>query len=150
MKNPAHVFTSMPLVRAVMTPFPYTVDVQASLAEAEALMREHAVRHLPVTREGRLVGVLSERDLRRALDPAQGLPPADTLAVADAALFDPYIVPMTAPLDVVLLEMADRRIGSALVVKDDRLAGIFTATDACRVLAEQLQVLFPRGGDGAA
>lgn len=150
MKQPVHVFTSMPLVRSVMTPFPYTVDVGAPLDDAETMMRDHGVHHLPVTREGRLVGLLSDRDLRRALDPSQGLPPGDTLTVADAALFDPYVVGMTAPLDDVLQEMAERRIGSVLIVKDEKLAGIFTATDACRVLADQLRALFPKGGGDAA
>ena len=139
----------MPLVKSVMTPFPHTIEVDASLEAAQAMMRDHGVRHLPVTRGGRLVGLLSERDLRRSLDPAQGLPAGDSLAVGDAALFDPFVVGMSAPLDDVLHEMAERRIGSALVVKDERIAGIFTATDACRVLAEQLRALFPKG-DGDA
>lgn len=150
MSGSPHVFTSMPLIKSVMTPFPYTIEVDASLVAAQAMMRDHGVRHLPVTRGGRLVGLLSERDLRRLLDPGQEWPAGDSVAVGDAALFDPFVVGMSSPLDDVLLEMAERRIGSALVVKDGRIAGIFTATDACRVLAEQLRALFPKGDGDAA
>ena len=43
------------------------------------------------------------------------------------------------PLDQVVTEMAERRIGSALITHHDKLVGIFTVTDACRVLAEILR-----------
>jgi hypothetical protein len=47
--------------------------------------------------------------------------------------------------------MAKRRLGAALVVKDGRLAGIFTLTDACQCFAESLRERFPpAGGDEAA
>ena len=59
---------------------------------------------------------------------------------------------MTTPLQRVVAEMAHRRIGSALITKDGRLAGIFTATDACRCLAELLagrSDLPPNGSEAA-
>ena len=48
---------------AVMTPDPVTVDENASAFDAALMMAQHAIRHLPVTRAGRLIGVVSERDL---------------------------------------------------------------------------------------
>jgi len=42
---------------------PATIEASATLTEASALMRLHNVRHLPVTDEGRLVGIVSMRDL---------------------------------------------------------------------------------------
>lgn len=150
MKSPGTVFTSMPLVRAVMTPFPYTIDQEASLEDAQTMMHEHRVRHLPVTHGSKLVGLLTARDLARAIERVRADSAGSSGRVADVAVFNPYVVSMTTPLNEVLGEMADRRIGSALVVKDERLAGIFTATDACRVLADQLQALFPKGGGDAA
>ena len=51
------------IARDLMTPDPLTVTPQASIAEAWDLMRELAVRHVPVVEDGVLVGMLSDRDL---------------------------------------------------------------------------------------
>ena len=132
-----------------MTPFPHTIDVDAPLRQARNLMLEHQIRHLPVKRRQRLVGVLTDRDLKRALDPALGMAPRDELFVDDVMVADIYAVSLDEPLDRVLQEMAERHIGCALVVKDGHLAGIFTSTDACRVLADDLRDRFRGGGDAA-
>ena len=64
----------IPSMRSVMTPFPYFVEAGDSLLVARTLMVRHEVRHLPVKEGDRLVGVLTDRDLKRALDPDLGLP----------------------------------------------------------------------------
>jgi acetoin utilization protein AcuB len=143
----------MPHVVAVMTPFPYSIDIDAGLTQAMHMMQEHKIRHLPVMEQGKLVSVLTDRDIKMALDPSVGLPPREQLTVRNACVIDAYIVNTNAPLDRVLLEMAERHIGSALVVKEQRLAGIFTASDACRFLGDLLSAQFPvytGGGDDAA
>ena len=141
----------IPPIKAVMTPFPHTIDADAPLRQARQMMLEHEVRHLPVKRRQRLVGVLTDRDLKRALDPSLGLAPKDELFVDDVMVSDAYTVSVDEPLDAVLAEMADRHIGCVLVVKNGHLAGIFTNTDACRVLADDLRERFPAnaGGDAA-
>jgi len=58
---------------------------------------------------------------------------------------DPYIVPASTPVAVVAATMATRHIGSAVVTKKGALVGIFTATDACRVLAQLLAPEKPSG-----
>ena len=130
-----------------MTPFPFYVDVSDSLLRARDLMTEHEVRHLPVVKNHALLGILTDRDLKRALDPDLGLPPKDELFVRDVYLADPYVVDAHSPLDEVLEHMATHHIGSALVTKHGRLAGIFTSTDACRVYCEHLRRIFPRSVD---
>ena len=70
--------------------------------------------------------------------------------VRDADMLEAYVVDLDQRLDNVVLEMAKRHIDSALIVKDGRLAGIFTATDACRWLGELLREDLPTGGDDAA
>jgi acetoin utilization protein AcuB len=132
---------SIPPIKAVMTPFPYWVETTDTLERAKVLMLEHDIRHLPVMEDGKLVSVLSERDMRSA--------PAARL-VRDACLREVYVVGLTEPLDRVLMHMAERHIGSALVVKEGKLAGIFTTTDACRTFGQLLRSLFPKGGDDAA
>jgi CBS domain-containing protein len=91
--------------------------------------------------EHRLVGIVTDRDLKRALDPDLGLPSRDELFVRDVYLPDPYVVDTSTPLDHVLAGMSERHVGSALVTKHGRLAGIFTATDACRLYGEHLREL---------
>ena len=139
--------SQMPPVRAVMTPSPYAIDLDAPVRLAQGLMAEHGIRHLPVTdQKGALVGVLADRDLKRSLDPSIGLPPKNELFVRDVCVLDPYVVDPWEPLDDVLVQMAERHVGSALVAKEGKLVGIFTATDACRSFAEFLRAQFPSGG----
>lgn len=141
----------MPSIKAVMTPFPYSVDAGASLAEAQQFMRTHGIRHLPVTQNGDLVGSISDRDIKLVLGPDFAYPNAAETRVGDAMVRDPYVVDMDVRLDLVLQEMADRHLGSALVTRHGKLAGVFTVTDACRHFAEFLREQVRRaGGDTAA
>ena len=141
----------MPSTNSVMTPFPHVVEVDDSLRRARELMLRHRVRHLPVKQGNALVGVLTDRDLKHALDPDLGLPPKDELFVRD--VFEPhaYVVDASEPLDNVLEHMAAEHIGSALVTRHGHLVGIFTATDACRVFSHHLRSIFPqRSADDVA
>jgi acetoin utilization protein AcuB len=141
----------MPTTNSVMTPFPYVVQIEDSLLYAREVMVRHGVRHLPVKDGNKLAGVLSDRDLKRALDPDLGLPPKDELFVRDVYQSEAYVVESSEPLDLVLEQMATKHIGSALVTKGGQLVGIFTATDACRVFCRHLRSMFPTGsGDAAA
>ena len=54
------------LVRNWMSKTVVTVEEESSMQEAMKLMKQHAIRMLPVVREGRLVGVVTDRDLKRA------------------------------------------------------------------------------------
>jgi CBS domain-containing protein len=134
----------IPSIRSQMTPFPYFVEADDSLLRARSMMVEHRIRHLPVKEHGVLVGVLTDRDLKRVLDPDLGMPPKEELFVNDAFVSEAYCVDGSEPLDRVLDHMATQHIGSALVTKDGQLIGILTATDACRLLRDQLRSLGPR------
>lgn len=59
-KDPAH--TS---VRTVMSSPLITIEIDRSAHDASDLMAEHGIRHLPVTQDGRIVGMISVRDLLR-------------------------------------------------------------------------------------
>lgn len=138
-----------PHLAAAMTPFPYSIERDAPLTEALALMQEHNVRHLPVTEGHAVVGVLADRDIRSALHTQGG--GEGSLTVKDLYVDDPYIVSLDEPLDAVLLTMAERHIGSAVITKGGRLAGMFTSVDACRCFGGFLREHFPHpGGDEAA
>jgi CBS domain-containing protein len=120
------------LIKSVMTPFPHWIDASEPLLAARDIMQELHVRHLPVKEDGQLVSIVTDRDIKFVLDPRLGMPPREALRVRDVAVFSAYVVDLNTPLAKVLLEMADRRIGSAMITRNGDLCGIFTATDACR------------------
>ena len=137
---------SIPPVKAVMTPFPHSIEVGEPTTKARKMMMGFGFHHLPVMDRGELIGVISERDLRRAERAG-----SEAHLVADLTRRETFLVDLSEPLDRVLSKMAERQVGSVLVVKEDRLAGIFTVTEACRSFAEGLRAQFPReGGDEAA
>ena len=144
-------YKKIPYVGSVMTPFPYFVDTDDGIAEVERLMGEHHIRHVPVQQDGRVVGIVSERDLYHLGD--RFLPNTDKARIRarDIMRDDPYVVGFDTPLNKVALEMAKRRIGSAIIVHHEKLAGILSATDICRILAEIFESEFSPGtGDDAA
>jgi acetoin utilization protein AcuB len=125
-------------VIAFMTPFPYSVDVDAPLADAHKVMREHNFRHLPVMSHGAVAGILTDRDIKLILGPDFGHPEQRGLKVCDAYLDAPCVVAASTPVAKVARIMAEKHIGSVIVTKGDKLVGIFTVTDACRALAQVL------------
>ena len=129
----------IPLLKSVMSPFPFWIDADAPLLEAREMMQKHGVRHLPVKKSGELFSIITDRDLKFTLDPTLGLPPREAMRVRDVCVYTAFTVDIDTRLDAVLAEMADRRIGSALVTRQDQLAGIFTYVDACRAFAEILR-----------
>jgi CBS domain-containing protein len=140
----------IPLIKSVMTPFPYSIDMDDTVDNASKMMVEHDIHHLPVTDKGKPVGVISDRDIKRALDQQFVRAGESKHRVRHISNFDTYIVDLAAPLDSVVLEMARKHTGTALVVRGGRLVGIFTASDACRYLGKLLSSLYPHGSDDAA
>lgn len=138
----------IPQIIAFMTPFPYSIDIDAPLSEARAFMRRRRIRHLPVTAQRAIVGLVTDRDIKLVLGPDFAYPPEKELTVRDVCVENPYIVPASTPVAVVAATMARRHIGSALITKRESLVGIFTSTDACRALAELLEPRKPGGAPG--
>jgi acetoin utilization protein AcuB len=132
----------MPSLATLMTPFPYSIEAARTVAEAREMMGAHGIQHLPVTRDGKLLGVISDRDVAQA---------AASELVGDRCSRDLYVVELSERLDDVLRHMAETRIHSAVVTRHGRLAGIFTSTDACRAFASFLSRRFPpEDGDDVA
>jgi signal-transduction protein with cAMP-binding, CBS, and nucleotidyltransferase domain len=143
----------MPIVGSVMTSFPYFVETGESATQMERMMDAHGIRHLPVQENGTVVGIVSERDLHHHVKRNAPQAEKDKLLARQIMVPDPYIVPFRAPLNEVVLEMSRRRIGSVLVERHGKLAGILSAMDVCRIFGEYLESMFPtgrRGGDSAA
>jgi acetoin utilization protein AcuB len=132
---------SIPAIKSVMTPFPYSIEASGSTQRAGEMMDEYDVHHLPVVEQGQPIGVLALRDIGAR---------SSTQQVGTICNRNVYIVDRYAPLDGVLENMANHRYESALVVRDGKLVGIFTITDACRYFSELLRTLFPRTDGNAA
>jgi acetoin utilization protein AcuB len=137
----------MPVLKTAMTPFPYSVDLDATFDEASGLMEQHDVRHLPVTRDHQVVGVITDREMASATHVHPQSKDSGGLRVSDLYMADPYIVSLDEPLENVLLTMAERHIGSAIVTRAGKLVGMFTSVDACRSFGEYLHGHFPQPAD---
>ena len=134
---------NMPHMVSVMTPFPHSIESDRSLSEAKAMMHVSEIRHLPVVEQGRVVGLLSDRDIKLTLSVCKDESAAEEITVGQACSLDVYVVDVDERLDAVVMEMAERKIGSALVTRKGKLVGIFTTTDACLKLAELLKLHHP-------
>jgi acetoin utilization protein AcuB len=120
-------------VERFMTANPVAIASDRTLAEAHRVMRERQIRHLPVVDSGRLVGVVSQRDLY-LLETLQGVDP-DAERVGEAMTAEPFTVAPDAPLEDVASVMAERKYGSAVVLQGGEVVGLFTTVDALRALA---------------
>lgn len=130
------------LVKDWMSKNVHTVDAKDALQKAVNVMKEHNVRLLPVMREGKLVGVISDRDVKRA-------------STADAAYMEVQDVlyrsyklkveevmspdPVTVPDDFTVAEAADVLLqhkfsGLPVVDRKGQLVGIITQTDMFKVI----------------
>ena len=127
------------ILKEAMTPLPHSIGSVQTVAVAKKMMKEYNVRHLPVQERGQLIGVISERDIYFA-DRLQPEDP-DSLQASDICTPDPDVFSPEDSLKAVSATMAEKGFGCALVVEDDKLVGIFTTTDACRVLSDSLYVI---------
>jgi acetoin utilization protein AcuB len=139
--------SKLPTLKTAMTPFPYSVDLDASFDEASQLMGRHNVRHLPVTDSHSVVGVITDKDMTSAMHVRSKSGDAGDLNVKDLYIADPYVVSVDEPLDNVLLTMAERHIGSAIVTRAGKLVGMFTSVDACRTFGEYVREHSPKPTD---
>ncbi len=128
---------AIPLIQSYMTRALYSISEEQTLSAAHDFMKQRDIRHLPVMFEGQLVGLLSERDLRVAMS-FRGMNPA-TCQVKEISKDEAFLVRPDARLDGVAEMMAEKKIGSVLVVDHHRLVGIFTTSDAMRALGDLLR-----------
>ncbi len=134
------------LVRERMTPNPITVRPETSYDEALRLIRDKKIRRLPVVdRQGRLVGIVVEKDLLYASpSPATSLSVFEIhyllakLQVKEIMTKKVFAVDEECPLEEAARIMVDHKIGSLPVLRGDQLVGIITETDIFGTMAEVL------------
>ena len=127
----------MLLVRDWMTGNLATLSPEASVAEALTLCRKRRIRHIPILDKGRLVGIVSDRDLRDA-SPALGDPErARTLRkirVGDVMTREVITVDPQDSIENAAQQMYELKIESLPVVAEEELLGIVTSSDVMRAL----------------
>lgn len=129
----------MPLIQKYMTPMPQMIEAKAPIQAALTVMREFRIRHLPVQEAGKLVGILSDRDIKLA----SAFGDAATLTVDSAMTESPYAVTPDTPLNRVVAEMGEHKYGCAVIQQaNGKIVGIFTAVDALRVLSDTLDAFY--------
>ncbi|HRG95180.1 MAG TPA: CBS domain-containing protein [Polyangiaceae bacterium] len=124
----------VPPIHKYMSTSPHTIGAEQTIAMAAKVMAEHRIRHLPVLHGGKVVGMLSQRDVS-VIETLKDVDP-NVVTVEDAMSGSPYITDAETPLTVVAAEMAEHKYGSAIVMQANHVVGVFTTVDACRVLAE--------------
>jgi acetoin utilization protein AcuB len=148
----------MPVERWMRQPV-ITVEPESRVADAVGLMRERAVRHLPVVDgAGRLTGIVTDRDLRQAVfDVALGRaePASDSgaLAVRDVMSWGVVTVAPRTELREAIAVMRERRLGALPVVDAaGHVVGILTERDLLHALETLLRerVVHPRPATASA
>ena len=139
----------MLLARDWMTRKLVTLSPEASVAEALTLCRERRIRHIPILEEGRLVGIVSDRDLRDAspaLGDAERASALQEIRVGDVMTREVSTADPQDSIENLAQEMYELKIGSlpvvaegpmvdeGLAVAEEELLGIVTSSDVMRAL----------------
>lgn len=120
-----------------MTKGLHTIGHDQTLAAAHRMMNQHAIRHLPVLEGGKLVGILSLRDLHfietlKDIDHEQ-------VQVSEAMSQDVFAIGPRSSVRKVASEMAEHKYGCAVIIDRGHVAGIFTTVDALKALTSLLE-----------
>jgi acetoin utilization protein AcuB len=130
------------LVKYWMSPQVFTIDAEASMQDAVNLMKNHNIRMLPVTKKEKLVGILTDRDLKHA-----SASDATTLEIHELLYLLSKIKvkdimsknPITVPPDLTVEETAevllkDKISGAPVLNSSGKIVGIITQSDIFKVL----------------
>jgi acetoin utilization protein AcuB len=132
------------LVKDFMTPSPEVVTPEITVPEAAQIMKKGGFRRLPVVKEDRVVGIVTDRDLKEAM-------PSDAnslsiwelnyliskLTVGEIMTRDPITVSDTLPLQAAAKLMLEHKVGGLPVEREGRLVGIITVTDVLRAFLQR-------------
>ncbi len=130
------------LVRKWMSKNPITIDETASLSDAINLLKKHKIRRLPVLKKGKLIGIISDRDLKEAspskvtsLDIWELHYLMSKIIVKQIMTKNPVTVSPETTLERAAILMFDNKIGGLPVIdKENKLVGILTEQDVFKAL----------------
>jgi len=130
------------LVKNWMSKNVVSIDVSDSMRDAMKRLKEHDIRMLPVMKKGKLVGIVTDRDLKKAsasdatsLEGHELLYLLEKIKVKDIMTKDPITLPPDYTAEETAQVLLENRISGAPVVDDNRqVVGVITQTDLFRVL----------------
>ena len=133
-------------IRDWMTPNPKTVDQGDSVKAAVVILLKDRIRHLPVMNGDQIVGIVSDRDIKRSLPSVIAGASADEYqafmndtSVSQVMTPNPVTcTPQTEVIEVVR-QFSERKFGAFPVVEDGQLVGIVAQGDMMRAFFEVLQ-----------
>jgi 3-hydroxybutyryl-CoA dehydratase len=135
------------LVGQRMTPDQVTILPHATLIEARALLEQRRIRHLPVVEGQKLLGIITDRDIRMASLPGPaGRPTSETetllglIKVRDVMSRGVITISPEASIGQAARLLVSRKFGGLPVVAGERLVGIITVTDVLEALAQIIGV----------
>jgi acetoin utilization protein AcuB len=123
------------VVREYMSSKVITVERQCAIADARALLRQHRIRQIPVVHSDRLIGIVTDRDLRSA--------PAATQTVGEVMAAKPAVISPMVPIDEAARVLRKLKVGALPVVDDRKLVGIITTADVLDAFVEFCGVTEP-------
>ena len=134
-------------VAVLMTRNVVTIEIRETLEKAQTLMQQHHIRHLPVTKKGKLVGILSLTDLMR-LSFSDNF--GDIESDADVAIFrmlgirhvmksNPETITPAHSVREAAEILANREFHALPVVESDTVVGMVTTTDLIRYFLENME-----------
>jgi acetoin utilization protein AcuB len=134
-------------VAELMTSKVFTVEPQDLIDRVFFLIHYEKIRHLPVLEKGKLVGIVSDRDLYKALGPksnskvVEASKDSSNLHIVSQKVTHIMhrhvytVAPDTLVSDAAAM-LAEHRIGALPVLENDKLVGILSATDILKVFAK--------------
>jgi acetoin utilization protein AcuB len=123
-----------------MTKNVIAVSPDATLERAAALLAENRVHRLPVIRDDRMVGIVSDSDIRNAAVRPSPEGPVGAKTVAEIMTRDVITVSPWDTVEDALLILQKKRLGALPVVEKNRVVGIITKADVLAALVETLDI----------
>jgi len=134
------------LVKDVMNSPVLTVEASVTLEEAYHIMLQRNIRHIPVMREGRLVGMITDRDIRLATSPfALGGARSTDTPVEEVMTQPVFTAEPLDPVEEAARVMRERKIGALPILEGEQLIGIVTGIDLLEALLRLTGVEKPSG-----
>ncbi len=130
------------LVKEWMAKDPIVIDENTSIMKATQMMKEHRIRRIPVVRDGKLIGIISDRDIKEAapskatsLDVHELYYLLSEIKVKDIMTPDPITLKENDSVEKAAVIMLENRISGIPIVDDnDHVIGVITQTDVFKVM----------------
>lgn len=135
------------IVKEIMSKNPVTIAPNAKLRSVNMLMKVNQIRHVPVLKSGKLIGIVTEKDIRYAMIPeipGKRVPKGwnlDHLTVKDIMSKNAITISQDAHVEDAARIIYGNKIGALPVLDNDKLVGIISVMDLLGVFIEMMGML---------